>query len=97
MLEGFGPKTTCVGELKGDFISNESFMGLSVFKATISSTQVELASFFPSLDLKVSPVQHLQEQHGPVPSWREEVTYSASCWFTLPEKKPGIENSTFIV
>lgn len=91
MLEGFGPKTTCVGELKGGFISNE------FFKSTVLSTQVELASLFPPLDLKVSHVQHLQDCHGPAPSWREDVTYSASCWFTLPERKPGIENSAFIV
>lgn len=97
MLEGFGPATTCVGELKGEFISNEFFMELSVFKSTILSIQVELASLFPPLDLKVSHVQHLQDCHGPVPSWREEVTYSARCWFTLPERKPGIKNSAFIM
>lgn len=97
MLEGFGPKSTCVGELKGEFISNEFFMELSVFKSTISSIQVMLASLFPPLDLKVSLVQHLQVCHGPVPSWLEEATYSASCWFTLPERKLGIKNSAFMV
>lgn len=89
MLEGFGPKTTCVGELKGEFIFNEFFMELSVFKSTISSTQVELALLFPPLALKVSHVQPLQDCHGPMPSQREEVTYSASCWITLTEGNLG--------
>lgn len=97
MLEGLGPKSTCVGELKGEFISNEFFMELSVFKSTISSIQVMLASLFPPLDLKVSLVQHLQGCHGPVPSRREEATYSASCCFALPERKLGIKNSSFMV
>lgn len=72
-------------------------MELSVFKSTISSIQVMLASLFPPLDLKVSLVQHLQGCHGPVPSRREEATYSASCWFALPERKLGIKNSSFMV
>lgn len=97
MLEGFGPKSTCVGELKGEFISNEFFMELSVFKSTISSIQVVLASLFSPLDLKVSLVQHLQGCHGHVPSRREEATYSASCWFTLPERKLGMKYSAFMV
>lgn len=72
-------------------------MELSVLKSTISSIQVVLASLFSSLDLKVSLVQHLQGCHGHVPSRREEATYSASCWFTLPERKLGMKNSAFKV